>query len=44
MRGILSACALYCGFIAMPEAEASVQINIDLELADYACELRERQL
>ena len=30
MRGILSACALYCGFIAMPEAEASVRINIDL--------------
>ena len=30
MRGILSACALYCGFLTMPEAEASVQINIDL--------------
>ena len=30
MRGVLSACALYCGFIAMPEAEASVRINIDL--------------
>jgi hypothetical protein len=30
MRGILSACALYCGFLTMPEAEASVRININL--------------
>jgi hypothetical protein len=30
MRGILSACALTCGFLTIPEAEASVQINIDL--------------
>ena len=30
MRGILSACAVFCGFLSMPEAEASVRINIDL--------------
>jgi hypothetical protein len=30
MRGILSACAVLCGFLTMPEAEASVLIDIDL--------------
>jgi hypothetical protein len=32
MRGILSACAVFCGFLSMPEAEASVAIDIDLSL------------
>ena len=30
MRGVLSACAVFCGFLTMPEAEASVLIDIDL--------------
>jgi hypothetical protein len=30
MRGILSACAVFCGFLSIPEAEASVLIDIDL--------------
>ena len=30
MRGIISACAVFCGFLAVPKAEAAVQINIDL--------------
>lgn len=30
MRGILSASAIFCGFLIIPEAEASVQIHIDL--------------
>jgi hypothetical protein len=30
MRGIVSACAVFCGFLAMPEAMASVAIDIDL--------------
>ena len=29
MRGILSACAIFCGFFTLPEAEAAVMINID---------------
>ncbi|HUB63244.1 MAG TPA: L,D-transpeptidase, partial [Methylocella sp.] len=30
MRGIVSTCAVFCGFLAMPKAEAAVQIDIDL--------------
>jgi hypothetical protein len=30
MRGVLSACAVFCGFLTMPQAEASVLIDIDL--------------
>jgi hypothetical protein len=30
MRAILGACALCCGIFSMPEADASVLINIDL--------------
>jgi L,D-transpeptidase catalytic domain len=30
MRGILSACAVFCGCLTMQEAEASVAIDIDL--------------
>jgi hypothetical protein len=30
MRGVLGACAVFCGFLAAPDAEASVLINIDL--------------
>ncbi len=30
MRGILGACAVFCGILTAPEAEASVRIDIDL--------------